>query len=131
MTSIKTRLGRTLLALSLSVGAVCAAEKSAPIHFGDITWESGSFITEVLRLIVEKGYGYPTDTLPGSTVSLDAGTTRRAWAYASYAVANAARYGVSAVSAGDRTWTSNRTSLPAWEKAAGAQATGRVTVTLR
>ena len=29
-------------------------------------------ITEVLRLIVEKGYGLPTDTLPGSTVSLEA-----------------------------------------------------------
>lgn len=72
MRSIKTLLGRSLLALSLSVGAVSAAEHSAPIHFGDITWESGSFITEVLRLIVEKGYGYPTDTLPGSTVSLEA-----------------------------------------------------------
>lgn len=72
MRSIKTLLGRTLLALSLSVGAVSAADKNAPIHFGDITWESGSFITEVLRLIVEKGYGYPTDTLPGSTVSLEA-----------------------------------------------------------
>ena len=72
MRSIKTLLGRSLLALSLSVGVVSAAEKNAPIHFGDITWESGSFITEVLRLIVEKGYGYPTDTLPGSTVSLEA-----------------------------------------------------------
>jgi glycine betaine/proline transport system substrate-binding protein len=72
MRSIKTLLGTSLLALSLSVGAVSATEKTAPIHFGDITWESGSFITEVLRLIVEKGYGYPTDTLPGSTVSLEA-----------------------------------------------------------
>ena len=72
MRAIKTLLGTSLLALSLSVGAVSATEKTAPIHFGDITWESGSFITEVLRLIVEKGYGYPTDTLPGSTVSLEA-----------------------------------------------------------
>ena len=71
MRSIKILLGSSLLALSLSVGAVSATEKTTPIHFGDITWESGSFITEVLRLIVEKGYGYPTDTLPGSTVSLE------------------------------------------------------------
>ncbi|RON47511.1 ABC transporter substrate-binding protein [Pseudomonas frederiksbergensis] len=72
MRSIKTLLGSSLLALSLVASHVPAAEKTAPIHFGDIAWESGSFITEVLRLIVEKGYGYPTDTLPGSTVSLEA-----------------------------------------------------------
>ncbi|MGF6128521.1 glycine betaine/proline transport system substrate-binding protein [Pseudomonas frederiksbergensis] len=72
MRSIKTLLGSSLLALSLVASHVPAAEKAAPIHFGDIAWESGSFITEVLRLIVEKGYGYPTDTLPGSTVSLEA-----------------------------------------------------------
>ena len=72
MRSIKTLLGSSLLALSLVASQVPAAEKTAPIHFGDITWESGSLITEILRLIVEKGYGCPTDTLPGSTVSLEA-----------------------------------------------------------
>jgi glycine betaine/proline transport system substrate-binding protein len=72
MTSIKTLLGSSLLALGLIAQPVWAADKTAPIHFGDITWESGSLITEVLRTIVEKGYGYPTDTLPGSTVSLEA-----------------------------------------------------------
>ncbi|KTB56832.1 ABC transporter substrate-binding protein [Pseudomonas viridiflava ICMP 13104] len=45
--------------------------KPPPIRFGALTWESGSLITEVLRTLVEKGYGYPTDTLPGSTVSLE------------------------------------------------------------
>ncbi|KPA98419.1 MULTISPECIES: ABC transporter substrate-binding protein [Pseudomonas] len=72
MTSIKTLLGSSLLALSLLAQQAPAADQPPPIHFGDITWESGSLITEVLRLIVEKGYGYPTDTLPGSTVSLEA-----------------------------------------------------------
>ncbi|MCY1248110.1 Substrate binding domain of ABC-type glycine betaine transport system [compost metagenome] len=72
MRSIKTLLGSSLLALSLLSHPASATEKAAPIHFGDITWESGSLITEILRLIVEKGYGYPTDTLPGSTVSLEA-----------------------------------------------------------
>ena len=76
MRSIKTLLGSSLLALSLVATHVPAAEKTAPIHFGDITWESGSLITEILRLIVEKGYGYPTDTLPGSTVSLEAALAR-------------------------------------------------------
>jgi ABC-type proline/glycine betaine transport system substrate-binding protein len=72
MRSIKTLLGSSLLALTLVATQVPATEKAAPIHFGDITWESGSLITEILRLIVENGYGYPTDTLPGSTVSLEA-----------------------------------------------------------
>ena len=72
MTSIRTLLGCSLLALGLLGQPVAAADKTAPIHFGDITWESGSLITEILRTIVEKGYGYPTDTLPGSTVSLEA-----------------------------------------------------------
>jgi len=46
MRSIKTLLGSSLLALTLTAGHVVAAETKAPIHFGDITWESGSFITE-------------------------------------------------------------------------------------
>lgn len=69
MKKLKNLLGGSLLALAVLAQPTRAAE---PIHFGDITWESGSFITEVLRLIVEKGYGLPTDTLPGSTVSLEA-----------------------------------------------------------
>jgi glycine betaine/proline transport system substrate-binding protein len=71
MTSIKHLLGSSLLALSILAQPAMAAEKAARIHFGDITWESGSLTTEILRTIVEKGYGYPTDTLPGSTVSLE------------------------------------------------------------
>jgi len=72
MTSIKKLLGGSLLALAVLTQSVHAADKTAPILFGDITWESGSLITEILRTIVEKGYGYPTDKLPGSTVSLEA-----------------------------------------------------------
>ncbi|MDU9390561.1 ABC transporter substrate-binding protein [Pseudomonas sp. zfem002] len=69
MKRLKSLLATSLLALSLTTHA---SDKAQPIHFGDITWESGSLITELLRTIVEKGYGYPTDTLPGSTVSLEA-----------------------------------------------------------
>ena len=69
MKPLKTLLAGSLLALSLFTHA---ADKPQPIHFGDITWESGSLITELLRIIVEQGYGYSTDTLPGSTVSLEA-----------------------------------------------------------
>ncbi|WP_439864228.1 ABC transporter substrate-binding protein [Pseudomonas antarctica] len=72
MKKLKTLLGGSLLALTLLAQPAHAGEAVKPILFGDITWESGSLITEVLRVIVEKGYGLPTDTLPGSTVSLEA-----------------------------------------------------------
>jgi len=71
MHSITRWLGTALLALGLLAQGAQAAEERKPIHFGELTWESGSLITEVLRLLVEQGYGYPTDTLPGSTVSLE------------------------------------------------------------
>lgn len=44
---------------------------TAPIHFADLNWESGSLITDILRVIVEKGYGLQTDTLPGTTITLE------------------------------------------------------------
>ncbi|AYF89217.1 ABC transporter substrate-binding protein [Pseudomonas sp. DY-1] len=76
MTTIKKLLGGSLLALGLLAQSLPAAEQRQPIHFADITWESGSLITELLRLLVEKGYGYRTETLPGSTVSLEAALAR-------------------------------------------------------
>ena len=72
MTNLKKWLGGSLLSLALVTQPVLADNQNAPVHFGDITWESGSLITEVLRLITEKGYDVATDTLPGSTVSLEA-----------------------------------------------------------
>jgi glycine betaine/proline transport system substrate-binding protein len=54
------------LALSASVSA------AEPVRFAELNWESGSLITEMLRFVVEKGYGLPTDTLPGTTVTLEA-----------------------------------------------------------
>ncbi|QRY77233.1 ABC transporter substrate-binding protein [Pseudomonas sp. PDNC002] len=76
MHPIKRWLGGAAVALGLLATGVQAADERAPIHFGELTWESGNLITEVLRLLVEAGYGYPTDTLPGSTVSLEAALAR-------------------------------------------------------
>jgi hypothetical protein len=53
----------------------------------------------------------------GGTVTLTASSTRRAWAYAHYAVANASRYGVVAVRVGDRQWATDQFNLPGWESA--------------
>lgn len=76
MQSFKRWFGGAALALGLLAAGAQAADEKAPIHFGELTWESGSLITEVLRVLVEQGYGYPTDTLPGSTVSLEAALAR-------------------------------------------------------
>lgn len=72
MTYFKRWFGSSLLALCLVTQPVLADSRNGPILFGDIPWESGSLITEVLRTLTEKGYGFATDTLPGSTVSLEA-----------------------------------------------------------
>ncbi len=73
MRSIKTLLGSSLLALSLlSPPGIRPRKKRRLSTLATSLGESGSLITEILRLIVEEGYGYPTDTLPGSTVSLEA-----------------------------------------------------------
>ncbi|QLB13310.1 glycine betaine/proline transport system substrate-binding protein [Bisgaardia hudsonensis] len=42
-----------------------------PIKFGGLTWESGQFTEAVLRNIVEKGYGYPTQEVSATGVALE------------------------------------------------------------
>lgn len=77
MKKIPTLLAGLLLTVGLaSTDSAASAERSEPIHFGAIGWESGALTTEILRLIVERGYGYPTDTLPGSTVSMEVALAR-------------------------------------------------------
>ncbi len=75
MNRLISLVGSVLLTLGL-ISPSHAANTAKPILFGDITWESGSLTTEILRLIVEKGYDYPTDTLPGSTVSMEVALAR-------------------------------------------------------
>ena len=77
MKKISTLLAGLLLAAGLaSTDSAASAEARTPIHFGAINWESGALTTEILRLIVEHGYGYSTDTLPGSTVSMEVALAR-------------------------------------------------------
>lgn len=67
-------IGAVLAALICTSGAWAVplpAVADEPIHFADLSWESGSLITDILRVIVEKGYDLPTDTLPGTTITLE------------------------------------------------------------
>jgi glycine betaine/proline transport system substrate-binding protein len=47
-----------------------------PVHFAGITWESGSFTSEVLSFIVKNGYGCQTDVVPGSTAATETALSR-------------------------------------------------------
>jgi hypothetical protein len=61
-------------------------------------------------------------------VTVTAKTERLAWAYAQYAVANAARHGVQTVEVDDRVWTTDQFTLPSWVKQGDAGRTVRITV---
>lgn len=49
--------------------AWCQAGK--PVRFGGISWESGALLTELMRYVMENGYGCKTDAIPGNTVTLE------------------------------------------------------------
>ena len=71
MKGLRSLLAASLTTLTLSVASLPVSAAQAPVHFADLNWESGSLITEILRVIVEKGYDLPTDTLPGTTITLE------------------------------------------------------------
>jgi len=80
---------------------------------------------------LEQSLGRVERTIDGSTLTLDPGRERLAWAYATNAVANASRYGVTSVTVGDRTWRTDGTRLPEWRDATTPAPSGRVRITLR
>jgi glycine betaine/proline transport system substrate-binding protein len=41
-----------------------------PIIFGDFNWDSAMYHNRVAQFIIENGYGYDTDVLPGSTLPI-------------------------------------------------------------
>lgn len=71
MRSIRSLFAALLAATSIGLASLPAAAAEQPVHFADLNWESGSLITEILRYIVENGYGLPTDTQPGTTITLE------------------------------------------------------------
>ena len=62
MKGLRALVVGALFTLGSALGLPATAAQ-APVHFADLNWESGSLITDILRIIVEKGYGLPTDTL--------------------------------------------------------------------
>lgn len=75
MKSNKTLL-TTLLSMGLlaSVGATQAAgwcESGKPVKFAGLNWESGMLLTDVLQVVLEKGYDCKTDSLPGNSITME------------------------------------------------------------
>jgi ABC-type proline/glycine betaine transport system permease subunit/ABC-type proline/glycine betaine transport system substrate-binding protein len=62
------------LLLGLCPGAASAAgycESGKTITFAGIDWDSGAFLTEVMKTILAKGYGCKVDSVPGNTMLLE------------------------------------------------------------
>ncbi len=55
MKGLRSLLAASLASLSLSVASLPVSAAQAPVHFADLNWESGSLITEVLRLYRREG----------------------------------------------------------------------------
>ncbi len=71
----RLNLAALLLFAALLAPGVGAAPVTCPypkpVVFAGLNWESGMFTTEVLRFVLEQGYGCQTDALPGNTVTME------------------------------------------------------------
>jgi glycine betaine/proline transport system substrate-binding protein len=47
-------------------------DSGQPVRFAGVSWESGALLTELMRYVMEQGYGCKTDAIPGNTVTLEA-----------------------------------------------------------
>ena len=57
--------------LILSCFAGCTATEEKPtLVFADLTWDSAMFHNRIAGFILENGYGYEVDSIPGSTIPL-------------------------------------------------------------
>jgi glycine betaine/proline transport system substrate-binding protein len=54
---------------SAMAGGWCGSGKT--VRFAQVTWESGSLMTEVVRTILDTGYGCKTDVIPGATAATE------------------------------------------------------------
>jgi hypothetical protein len=84
-----------------------------------------------LRTSLQRTFGNIDDTADGSVITIRAGSGRRAWAYAHFAVANAHLYGVTTVKIRNRSWQTQDFNLPDWQEASPRLKNERVEITVR
>ena len=73
---LKFMLTASVLMLGGSFGTAHASYcgDGKTVTFAGIDWESGAFITEVMKEILSKGYGCKVDSIPGNSVTLEQAT---------------------------------------------------------
>ena len=73
---LKLTLAATGLVLAASTGSASASYcgDGKTVTFAGIDWESGAFITEVMKTILSKGYDCQVDSIPGNSVTLEQAT---------------------------------------------------------
>jgi len=73
---LKYTIAAAAMILGGSVGSAQASYcgDGKTVTFAGIDWESGSFITEVMKTILEKGYDCKVDSIPGNSVTLEQAT---------------------------------------------------------
>ncbi|MBD8496020.1 ABC transporter substrate-binding protein [Pseudomonas syringae] len=60
--------------LLASAGATQAAgwcESGKPVKFAGLNWESGMLLTEIMQVVLDKGYDCKVDTLPGNSIAME------------------------------------------------------------
>jgi hypothetical protein len=87
--------------------------------------------TKGLRSSLQHTFGNIDDSADGSMITIRAGSTRQAWAYAHYVVANASLYGVTTVKIKNRSWQTQDFNLPDWQEASPTLKSERVEITVR
>lgn len=61
-----------------AIGCNAGGQKAQkdPIMFGDFNWDSALINNRIAQFIIENGYGYKTDSMPGETIPLMQGLAR-------------------------------------------------------
>jgi hypothetical protein len=103
----------------------------SPAGFSCLDRSGTSGDVKGLRQSLQLTFGNLDDSADGSVMTIRADGNRRAWAYAHYAVANAASFGVTTVKIANRTWQTQDFNLPDWQEASPKLKNDRVEITVR
>jgi hypothetical protein len=103
----------------------------SPVGFSCLDRSGTAGDTKGLRSSLQHTFGNIDDSADGSMITIRAGSTRQAWAYAHYVVANASLYGVTTVKIKNRSWQTQDFNLPDWQEASPTLTSQRVEITVR
>jgi hypothetical protein len=103
----------------------------SPVGFSCLDRSGTAGDTKGLRSSLQHTFGNIDDSADGSMITIRAGSTRRAWAYAHYVVTNASLYGVTTVKIKNRSWQTQDFNLPDWQEASPTLTSQRVEITVR